>query len=263
MNEAVLYKIDDTTGIGTITMNRPDVLNAIDVATAVGLADAMLAMKNAANLKVILLEANGRAFVAGGDLSGFKNDYDNAKVFLDQLLDPLDTFVNLMHDIGVPVVGSVAGAAAGAGLSIVAACDVVISTQSAKYVLAYNQVAAVPDCGGSWNLTRKIGAKNLAAMMYLGESWNAEQALQNGLITKIVADDELKFATDKFVAKIAQGPSVAFAQFKALANSALTNDLQSQLDAERAAFKQCIDSDDFKIGVDAFLNRQKPQFTGK
>jgi len=263
MNQAVLYNIEKTTGIGTITMNRPDVLNAIDVATAQGLANAMQAMAQANDLKVILLEANGRAFVAGGDLSGFKNDFDNAKPFLDTLLDPLDIFINLLKDISVPVVASVSGAAAGAGLSIVAACDVVISTQSAKYVLAYNQVAAVPDCGGSWHLTRKIGAKNLAAMMYLGDAWSAEQAMQNGLITKIVADETLQDETAKLVAKIASGPSVAFVQFKALANSALSNDLQSQLDAERAAFKACIDSDDFKIGVDAFLNRQKPQFTGK
>lgn len=263
MANEVEYSIDENTGIGSITLNRPEVLNAINVATAVGMGEAMRAMAAAKNLRVIVVKGNGRAFIAGGDLASFHEDYDQAKHVLHELLDHLDIFVKTAHEIPVPIVASVHGAAAGAGLSIVAACDIVISSESAKYVLAYNQVGAVPDCGGTWNIIRKVGFNKMAAMMYLGESMTAQEALSHGLITKVVADNELQEETDKVIQRIASGPSFAYGQFKRLANVSLSNDLASQLDLERSAFENCIDSADFKIGVTAFLNRQKPAFTGK
>lgn len=264
MNKAVEYTIDTNTGIGTITLCRPKVLNAIDIQTGQEMSEAMQAMVAHKNLRVVLIRSEGRAFLAGGDLSSFHADYNSASLVLDKILDGTDNFLKLAATLDIPIVASVQGAAAGAGLSIVAACDIVISANDARYVLAYNDIGAIPDCGGTWNLLRKLGEKQLSAMMFTSETLDAQSAKNLGLVTKIVDSNELQSETDKIVHKIASGPTFAYRQYKQLIKQSSSNTLQEQLDAERKAFKQCIQqSEDFKIGVTAFLNRQKPTFTGQ
>ena len=254
---------DTDSGIATITINRPEVLNAIDVPTAEALQDAVLQLQGKENVRCIVLRGEGRAFVAGGDVASFAEDFDQTAEIVDQLLNALHPVITFLHDHPAPVVGSVQGAAAGAGLSLMAGCDLVIAAEGTRFLLAYNQIGASPDCGGTWYLPRVLGRRRTAELMYLGAKWDAKQALDYGLINRVVPAAELAQETALWAQKIASGPCRANAAFKRLADQSLDTPLAEQLEAERAAFKDATATADFVEGVSAFLEKRRPEFSGQ
>lgn len=258
-----LRSFDADTGVATITVNRPDVLNALDVPTASAICEAVLPLREMPELRCVVLRGAGRAFVAGGDLSRFADDFDQAATVVHELLDALHPAILTLRAINAPVLGAVHGAVAGAGLSLMASCDLVVAAKGTRFVLAYDRIGAAPDCGGTWFLPRLLGPRRAAELMMLSPTWDADQALAYGLINRVVDADQLEAEAATLAAQLAQGPTLAYGHFKRLADASLSTDLGTQLEAERAAFTRGTRSADFREGVSAFLGKRPAQFQGQ
>lgn len=255
--------LDEASGIVTLTMNRPEVLNAIDLPTAQAMNRAVVALRGDARVRCVVLRGAGRAFVAGGDLARFAEDFDKAADVADELLDALHPVAETLREIDAPVIAAVHGAVAGAGLSLMCGCDLVIAAQGTRFLMAYDKVGAAPDFGGTYFLPRRIGYRRAAQFLFLSETLDADAALRAGLINQVVPADELTATVDGLARKVAAGPTRAYGQYKRLADRAFDSTLHDQLEAERAAFKAATKTADFREGASAFLAKRAPTFTGK
>lgn len=254
---------DAVTGVATITVNRPDVLNALDVPTSRAICEAVLPLREMSEVRCVVLRGAGRAFIAGGDLARFADDFDQAASVVHDLLDALHPAILTLRALNAPVLGAVHGAVAGAGLSLMAACDLVVAAKGTRFVLAYDRIGASPDCGGTWFLPRLLGPRRAAELMMLSPTWDAEQALAYGLINRVVEADQLDAEAERLSEQIAKGPTLAYGNFKRLAAASLGSDLGTQLEAERARFAAATRTADFREGVSAFLGKRPAAFTGQ
>lgn len=259
----VLNEFDESTGVGHIRFNRPDVLNALDVPLARAFANAVADMTGREGLRCVVLSAAGRGFVAGGDVSRFAADLDAAHRVVAELLDALNPAVLALRACAAPVVAAVRGVAAGAGLSIVLGADLVVAGEDARFVMAYDKVGATPDCGGSWFMAHKLGRTRAMELMLLGDPVDAATARDIGLVNEVLPTDQVEPRALALAARIASGPTLAYGRFRSLLDGANHVDLAAQLAAERAAFLAATGTSDFREGVAAFRNRRSPTFRGR
>ncbi len=259
----VLTDFDATRGIVWITINRPEVLNAINLDVAHGLRDAVLPLAQNPDVRCVVLRGMGRAFAAGGDVARFADDFDKSAAVIEELLESLNPVVETLRTIDAPVLGSVQGAAAGAGLSLVSMCDIVVAAQGTRFLMAYDRIGAVPDCGGTYFLPRAVGVRMAAQLMMLSDTLSADEAKTAGLVNFVVADDSLGAETETLAAKLAAGPTKSFGEYKRLVRDSFSRSLHDQLEAERDAFKLITRTQDFRNGVSAFLAKGKTEFRGK
>ena len=255
----VITAFDPVTGIGRLTFNRPEVLNAIDVPAALALRDGVQRLVAEPGLRCIVLAGAGRAFVAGGDIAAFAAE--PARV-VDELLDALHPAILALRATPAPVLAVVQGAAAGAGLSLVLGADLVVAGDRARFVIAYDRVGASPDCGGTWFLPRKVGRARAFEMMLLGQVLDAEAARAAGIVSLVVPAAELERRADELAHRVAAGPTAAYGRFKHLVDDALAAPLAQHLQAEREAFLASTATADFREGVAAFIAKREPVFTG-
>ncbi|CAN7606760.1 enoyl-CoA hydratase/isomerase family protein [Duganella sp. LjRoot269] len=248
--------------VATIRFNRPAALNAIDRATAEALLAACREIENDASVRVIVLRGEGKAFMAGGDIARFHADLPNAAQLAADIITPLHAALTLLAALPQPVLASVHGAVAGAGVSIALACDLCITADDAQFNLAYARIGASPDGSASWSLPRTIGLRKAMELMLLCDSVDAGEALRLGLVNRVVARAGLDEATAALAQRLAAGPTFAYGQTKRLLRGAFGNDLARQLDLEQAAFCACAGSDDFAEGVNAFFGKRKAAFSG-
>lgn len=258
----VELSFDADRGIATLTFNRPQSMNALDVAMARALDEATTRLGTMQGLRCVVLRGAGRAFVAGGDLSAFAADFDQAGAVLDELLEPLNRAVLKLRALPAPVLASVHGAVAGAGLSLMCACDLTIASEETRFVLAYGRIGAPPDCGATWTLPRLIGLRRATEFMFLGDNWDAVTAHSAGLVNRVVPADRLPAETDALAQRLAAGATLAFTAFRKLADGAYDHSLAEQLELERAAFRAATRTRDFREGVGSFLAKAAPQFKG-
>ncbi|MEC7761996.1 MAG: enoyl-CoA hydratase-related protein [Pseudomonadota bacterium] len=258
-----LVKVTKTGAVAELRFNRPEALNALDLPLARAFAAAVADVTADAEVRAIVLSGEGRAFVAGGDVSAMAADPDKGHEVVDALLEVLNPAILALRENDAPVVAAVRGVAAGAGLSLVANADVVVADQGAKFVMAYDQVAGVPDCGGSWFLTHRLGRARVMDMMLTGAPLTADEALAAGLVSRLVPAEEVDETARALAAKIAKGPTASFGRFRRLVDAAPHTTLAEQLTAERTAFVAAAKSDDFREGVAAFTARRKPEFKGR
>jgi len=259
----VQLDIDQGTGIAHLKFNRPEVLNAIDVPLAKALLAQVEVLAADDCVRCIVLSATGRAFVAGGDLARFAEDFDHAAGVVDELLDALHPAIRILRKIDAPVLAVVHGAVAGAGLSLMAGCDLVIAAAGTRFVMAYDRVGASPDCGGTYDLPRLLGPRRAARFYMLSEPLSAEDALSMGLVNELVPPDQLDDLAQAWASRLANGPTRAYGRYKQLVQQSFHSSLDEQLEAERAAFKAATETNDFRVGVKAFLSKQAPVFTGR
>jgi 2-(1,2-epoxy-1,2-dihydrophenyl)acetyl-CoA isomerase len=261
MSDHLKLDIDDD-GIAWIRFRRPEALNAISVALAEGLHEAAKTIAADRKVRVVVLGGEGRAFMAGGDLQAFRADLGHADQVAHAMIDPLHAALRLFAQGDAPVLASIQGAAAGAGMSLALGADLAIAADDAKFGMAYARLGTSPDGGGSWHLAQLVGLRRAMEIALLADTLDAATALALGLVNRVVPRAELEAQTLALAKRLAQGPTRAFGETRRLLRAAVTQPLAAQLDAEREAFARCARTEDFAEGVAAFFERRSGRFLG-
>lgn len=248
-----------TDGVATLTLDRPDQLNAMTTQMRAELLHAVKAAE--AEAKVLVITGAGRAFCSGQDLGDGANA---GKLDLERLLrDEYGPLILAIADCAIPTIAAVNGAAAGAGANLALACDVVIAAHSAYFLQAFSRIGLMPDAGGTWTMPRLAGrAKAMGAALF-AEKIPATQAESWGLIWEAVPDAEFDAVIAARAAQLAQGPTRAYQAIKEAMRASDSNSLSDQLVVEARLQGQCGHSRDFKEGVLAFSEKRKPSFEGR
>lgn len=256
----VLLEIKDH--IAEIRFNRPKGLNAINVELANTFRDIVTEVASNTNVRVIVLSGEGRAFMAGGDLAFMRNADDSADA-ARQLVEPMHGALELLAQAPQPVIASVHGAIAGAGMSISLFADLVIAADDAVFNMAYIKVGNNPDCAGSWILPRLVGLHKALEIALLAENIRADEALRLGLINRIVPREKLAEETQALANKLAQSAPLAVAATKRLLRTSLDHTLKQQLDAEAKNFVANAGTADFGEALSAFFEKRPAKFEGR
>ncbi|WP_372995103.1 enoyl-CoA hydratase-related protein [Marinobacter sp.] len=259
----VTTAFDTETGVARLTFNRPEALNAINVPLAEAFLEAVQEINKLSGVRCIVLTGAGRAFMAGGDVSSMAGTSEQAGAAINAILDAVNPAILLLRGMDAPVIAAVRGVAAGAGLSLTLMADLVIAEENAKFLVAYNGIGAVPDCGGSWALAHKLGAGRAAELMLLGRTLSAAEARDWGMVNDIAPDGEFENRLNRMIGKVAQGPTRAYGAFRQLIDRANGDRLADHLEAERTAFLEMTRTEDFAEGVSAFLAKRTAAFRGQ
>ena len=251
-------------GAAKLTLNRPDRLNSFTLEMHAEVRDALDKVEADGSVRTLLLTGAGRGFCAGQDLSDRAVAPGGGAVDLGESVEKrYNPLIRTLTSLPMPVVCAVNGVAAGAGASIAFACDIVLAAKSAKFIMSFANIGLVPDSGSSWILPRLAGQARALGMALTGAPVTAEQAEDWGLIWKCIDDDRLSDEADALIARFAAAPTRGLAETKKLIRGAFTRPLDEQLDLERDQMRALGFSDDYKEGVDAFMNKRKPVFKGQ
>ncbi|WP_121631510.1 enoyl-CoA hydratase-related protein [Tropicibacter alexandrii] len=255
--ETITYTLDND--IATVTLNRPEVMNALNTQMRAEITDAVARAGREA--RVVVLTGVGKAFCSGQDLG---DGASAAKLDLERVLrDEYVPMLKAMYDCPVPIIAAVNGAAAGAGANLALAADVVIATQSAFFMQAFTKIGLIPDAGGTWFLPRQIGlAKAMGAALF-AEKITADDASAMGLIWEAVPDTAFEAHVARRADYLAKGPTAAYARVKQAMMASFDNDLEAQLTLEAQLQGQCGKTRDFKEGVVAFMQKRPAEFEGR
>ncbi|MGH9948261.1 MAG: enoyl-CoA hydratase-related protein [Pyrinomonadaceae bacterium] len=260
--ETVNYELSGT--VATITMNRPDALNALSLQLT---KDLRAAIEKAVEerARALILTGNGKAFCAGGDLREMQaigQHEGKIEAFLDAPLKALHNVIRQIRKTPVPFIAAVNGVCAGAGVNFALACDIVIAANDAAFREAFVRIGLTPDCGGTFFLPRAIGEKLATEMFMTGDSITAERAVQIGMINHVVPAALLLEEAGKLASRLASGPTASLGRIKRMMNATFSNDFNEQLEMEAACQIESGRGPDFKEGVDAFFGKRAPNFSG-
>ena len=246
-----------------ITLNRPEKLNCLNRSMHLALRAALQQAHDQA-ARAVLITGAGRGFCAGQDLGDRRPGTSDWPPDLQQTLnDYFNPIIKLITSLPAPVICAVNGVAAGAGMSIAFACDMVLAADSASFIQSFSKIGLVPDAGSSWILPRRVGMARAMGLALTATPLSAADAEAWGLIWKRYEDDALLQAARAMAEQLASGPTAAFASTKMLMQRAATADFETQLDHEARAQKLCATSPDYTEGVRAFLDKRAPRFTGQ
>ena len=251
-------------GILSLTLNRPDKLNAFNPEMHKLLRDALEEARDEAAVRAVLLTGSGRGFCAGQDLSERNVSADAAPIDLSVSLGSnYNPLVRRLRALPKPVVCAVNGVAAGAGANIALACDIVLAARSASFVQSFSKLGLVPDSGGTYFLPRLVGSARAMGLALLAERLSADEAERWGLIWKAVDDDRLVEEATRIARVLAAGPTKGYGLIKKALQASAGNSLDAQLDLERDLQREAGFSEDYREGVAAFMQKRKPQYKGK
>jgi 2-(1,2-epoxy-1,2-dihydrophenyl)acetyl-CoA isomerase len=257
--ETILTTQDE--GVLTITLNRPDTLNAFNSVMGAELLDALKKAERDPEARCIVITGAGRAFSSGEDLKA--RQAEGITDFGSTLRDRYNPIILRIRNMDKPVLGSINGVAAGAGCSLALACDLRIASEKARFLEAFIRVGLVPDSGSSFFLPRLVGLGKALEMAFLGDEVSAEEALRLGLVNRVVSADDLESATRELALRLAKGPTKAIGLAKRAMNRALTMDLEPLLEYETHGQEIAGATADHKEGIAAFTEKRTANFTGK
>lgn len=256
--------LEKESGVATIKLNRPKVLNAINETMGEELLSAISAIRDDREIRAILLTGEGRSFCTGGDIKEFSSENTrHSAPERRQWIRNHHRWYSMLCNLDKPVIAAVKGYAAGGGVSLALAADIIIAAESAKFVMSFVKNGVVPDMAAGYILPRLVGLNKAKEMVFTGKEYDALSAEQMGIVNLVVRDEELETKALQMAQQLAKGPTYAIGLAKAMLNKSFESDLQAFLEMEACFQAQAFASDDYKVGVRAFKEKKTPQFTGK
>ena len=259
-----LIDFDIRDRIAWISIQRPEAFNALNHAAMQEFYAVANRCSCDSSLRAAVLTGVGdKAFCAGGDVGEFAEDPDGVALLLQQMTTSLHMAISRLARMNAPLIARVNGVAAGAGLSLVAACDLAISVDTAKYTSAYTSIGLTPDGSSSYFLPRIIGTRRTMELYLTNRTLSAAEALDWGLVNQVVARDALDDTVQQLATKLASGPTLAHGGIKKLLQMSLNDSLDSQMERETRTIIAMSQSADGRQGVQSFAEKRKPKFTGQ
>ena len=250
--------------VATLTLNRPEAYNALDLALGRELFQASLELDEDPDVRCVVITGAGRAFCAGGDVKAFVDNLGRIGQHIKELTTYLHGAISRFCRSDKPVIMAVNGVAAGGGFSLALSGDLVVAAESARFTMAYSKIGATPDGSSSYFLPRLVGVRRALELYFTNRPLTAQEALAWGMVTRVVPDAELRASVDALARELAQGPSKAFGAAKRLLHQSTWESLETQMEAEAQALAACGHTDDFRAGVTAFAEKKPvPTFRGR
>ncbi|MGD8862370.1 MAG: enoyl-CoA hydratase-related protein [Myxococcales bacterium] len=248
--------------VAHVTLSRPEAFNAVNLPMALELRDAMRQVEMDAGVRAVLLTGAGKAFCAGGDVAGFHAALPAPEQLIKDIVLPLHDAVAIMTHMDKPVIAAVGGVVAGAGMGLAMAPDLAIAGESARFSMAYTGIGAAPDGSTTFHLPRLVGLRRAMELVLENRVLAATEALEWGLVNRVVADDELQQAAMELAERLARGPTRAYGAARRLMHESLESSLSTQLTREGRAIAAMGSTADFAEGVAAFVEKREPDFRG-
>jgi 2-(1,2-epoxy-1,2-dihydrophenyl)acetyl-CoA isomerase len=258
MYTAIKYEVKDNTGY--ITLNRPDRFNAFNNEQSFELQDALKQVKRDNEVRVVVLTGEGKAFCSGQDL---KDIAGKKRKLSESLYKRYNPIIRAMRNLPKPIIGRINGVAAGAGCSLALACDFTVASEKASLIEVFINVGLVLDSGSSYFLPRIVGSNRAFELATMGNKVSAQQALEWGMVNRVVAPEELDTEVAKVVDYYKSAPTKAIGLMKKMLNKSFNSDLEEMLQYEAYCQEIAGDSADYKEGVAAFVEKRKPEFKGE
>ncbi len=257
-----VVKAERINGVLEITLNRPDSLNAMNEEVIEGLLQRVEETRPP-EVRAVLIRGEGRGFCAGGDIRHFAKLLESGQPVPREMPDRLHEMIECLRQLPKPVLAAVHGPCAGAGFSLVLACDLAIASEESKFNLAYVGIGLSPDGSSSFFLPRHVGMKKATEIFLTGKNMTAQEVLELGLINRIVPATDLLEQGRAMARMLASGPTAAYGRVKELINSSYHNNLHDQLALEAQHICESSTTEDFRAGIAAFLAKKTPEFKGR
>lgn len=264
MANVLLESVAD--GVATLTMNRPESLNALSEEMLEGFLEALPRLASDSNVGSVIVTGAGKAFCAGGDVKAMAAGTEFKDETLEEKAQALSSSMGVsrwLHQMPKPTIAMVPGAAAGAGLSIALSCDIRVAGESAKFTTAFGRVGYSGDFGGSYFLTRLVGTAKARELYFTSTVLKAHEAAELGVVNRVVSDDNLLEETMKLATEMANGPRIALAYMKKNLNAAETGKLSDVFELEAWHHTRCGMTEDHKEAAQAFVDKRQPTFKGR
>ena len=259
--DTILYEVRD--GLAHVTLNRPDAANAFDLDFVRAFHRVMIDCDKNRAVRAVLLTGAGKMFSAGGDLKFFLQAGDRVASVLAEMTTSLHTAIAVMNRMDAPVVVAVNGMAAGGGMSLALTGDVVIAAESARFTMAYTAGGLSPDGSSTWFLPRLVGFRRAKELALTNRMLNAAEAMEAGIVDRVVPDSKLMAEAEKQARAFAEGPTGAYGAVKRLMIESFQNGLETQMELESRAIADRAATADALVGVGAFAEKRRPTFTGE
>lgn len=256
---SILFEVKDS--IAFITLNRPDKYNAFNREMALSMQEKLAQCRSDKSIRCVYITGTGKAFSAGQDLDEVVDP--NGPVITTILAEHYNPIVKAIRRLEKPVIAAVNGVAAGAGANIAFACDMVVASSSTSFIQAFSKIGLIPDSGGTYFLPRLIGWQRASALMMTGDKVSAAEAQQMGMIYKVFETDSFIAEAQKLATTLAAMPTRGLALTKRALNQSFINNFEDQLHDEELLQEQAGRTKDYKEGVQAFLEKRNPKFTGE